>query len=358
MPVEFVGVVESGKIVDERLYEPGVRAVRQFDPDRTGRSAKILEEAGFDYGLTVYESSSPDAWLVAMEALRATERLKVLVAHRPGFVAPTVAARKLATLDQYSGGRACLHVVNGSSNIGQERDGDFLQKDDRYRRGMEYLKVFKKELSEEKPFDFTGEFYRVHDAFSDIRPVQKPYPMISSGGSSDAAVELAGTHADLYFMWAEPLAEAARHFARVSEVAGRQGRSVQLGIDVQLVLGDTDEEAWEKAMRIRADAEQDEHVKARAGTSPENVGSQRILELSSARERFDNALYLGIAKATGSPYSHPALVGSLDAVSDALVEYYKIGARKFILWSYLATFEELGRTVIAEVRRKVTELDV
>ena len=43
-------------------------------------------------------------------------RCGLLLAHRPGFVAPTVAARKLASFDQLSGGRVAVHIISGGSD--------------------------------------------------------------------------------------------------------------------------------------------------------------------------------------------------------------------------------------------------
>jgi alkanesulfonate monooxygenase len=70
------------------------------DADYLTRFAQAHEQAGFDRVLIGYSASAPDGFAVASHVLNATTRLKVLIAHRPGFVQPTVVARKLATLDQ------------------------------------------------------------------------------------------------------------------------------------------------------------------------------------------------------------------------------------------------------------------
>jgi alkanesulfonate monooxygenase SsuD/methylene tetrahydromethanopterin reductase-like flavin-dependent oxidoreductase (luciferase family) len=53
---------------------------------------------------------------VADQVLARTQRLGVLLAHRPGFVAPTYAARKFATLDAFHPGRVALHVITGGDD--------------------------------------------------------------------------------------------------------------------------------------------------------------------------------------------------------------------------------------------------
>ena len=62
--------------------------------------------------------------MVSAHAARVTERLSFLLAHRPGFIAPTVAARKLATLDQLSGSRLAVHIISGGRDDDQAKDGD------------------------------------------------------------------------------------------------------------------------------------------------------------------------------------------------------------------------------------------
>ena len=45
-----------------------------------------------------------------------TERLGLMIAHRPGFTQPTLAARQLATLDQLTGGRVAVHIITGGTD--------------------------------------------------------------------------------------------------------------------------------------------------------------------------------------------------------------------------------------------------
>src|SRR5437763_7592620 len=128
MPIEFIGYVGT-------CHESEIHA-RQgpiVDVSYTRALAREHERAGFDRVLIGYFSHAPDGFVVSADIAAHTERLGVLLAHRPGFVAPTLAARKLATLDQLSGGRLALHVISGGSDQDQRRDGDHLGHDARYR---------------------------------------------------------------------------------------------------------------------------------------------------------------------------------------------------------------------------------
>jgi alkanesulfonate monooxygenase len=137
--------------------------------------------------------SSAEGFLVALYAAMQTERLGYLVAHRPGFVAPTLLARKIATFDHLTSGRLAVHIITGKSDDEQHGDGDFSPKDERYRRAAEYLQLMKLAWSNDRPFDFSGEFYRVKGAHSDIRPLQKPAISIGFSRAAGLSVRLGAT---------------------------------------------------------------------------------------------------------------------------------------------------------------------
>ena len=81
-------------------------------------------------------------WAVAASVLHSTKHLKVLVAHRPGFVQPVVLARMAATLDNLTGGgRIAIHFITGGDEADQRREGDFVPHDVRYRRTQEVMSI-------------------------------------------------------------------------------------------------------------------------------------------------------------------------------------------------------------------------
>src|SRR5215204_6652485 len=139
MPVEMFGMI-SHRLQSE-IISPTPTV---FDLDFTAKFAQAHEAGGFDRILIGYFSNAPDGFLVAAHAAASTERLGFLLAHRPGFVAPTVAARKLATLDQLSGGRLAVHLIAGGNDADQARDGDFTDHATRYRRMEEYAGLLRR----------------------------------------------------------------------------------------------------------------------------------------------------------------------------------------------------------------------
>ena len=203
--------------------------------------AQAHEHAGFDRILVPASSSSPDTLLTVAYAASSTQKIGLLLAHRPGFVAPTLAARQLATLDHYTGGRVAVHYISGGSDEDQQRDGDFLGHDERYARTDEYLGLLRRVWTENKPFDHEGTYYRVKGAWSEVKPLQAPYVPIYFGGASAPALQVAGRHADVYALWGESLAQAGDLVRRVRAEAAKHGRSVEFSISFRPILGATED---------------------------------------------------------------------------------------------------------------------
>ncbi|MPY95968.1 MAG: LLM class flavin-dependent oxidoreductase [Acidimicrobiia bacterium] len=351
MTVEFIGWM-APRVSSEILPPNGP----PFDRSVIATTAHVHEEAGFDRVLVGYFSNAPDGFLVAAHGAAVTERLAFLLAHRPGFVAPTVAARKLATLDQLSDGRLAVHIISGGSDADQARDGDFLERTARYRRSAEYVRVLRQTWESARPFDHEGEFYRVQGAFSEVRAQHGGAIPVYGGGGSDAAVEMLAPELDTFMIWGEPLAEAAAFMDRVRAIAARAGRSPGFSVSTRPILGRTDGEAWDRAKQVL------ERVQAsRTGPppTPPNAGSQRLLDAAERGEVWDTCLWTPLAVATGAQGNSTALVGSPETVAEALAAYYGIGATSLLIRGYdpLADAEEYGRELIPRVRDLVAQRD-
>ncbi len=245
MSVEFIGMIGTQHYSE--IYPPRPPAI---DIEYVRRFTQAHEQADFDRILIGYFSNAADGFIVASYAAFVTQRLGLMLAHRPGFVAPTLAARKLATLDHFSGGRLAVHIISGGDDADQAKDGDFLPHDERYARTDEYVEILRRIWTAEKPIDHEGKYYKFVRSFSDVKPVQKPHLPIYFGGSSDAAIAIAGKHADVYALWGEPLAEAAKTIAQVRASAARHGRSVRFSLSTRPILAATEEAAWARAKSI------------------------------------------------------------------------------------------------------------
>ena len=363
MPVEFIGMIAT-KHASETFRTDGP----VVDPAFTRRFARAHEDAGFDRILIGYGSGFPEGAQVAAYAAAHTERLGVLVAHRPGFVAPTLAARQFATLDQFTGGRVAVHTITGGNDAEQRRDGDYLTKDERYERTDEYLGILRQTWESEEPFSHEGRFYRFEDHYADVKPAGR-IPLYF-GGSSEAAYRVGGRHADTFALWGEPLAETAEQIASVRAAAVAAGRTDVPGISVSFrpILGATEELAWERAERIldtitngggTAFWSKKRRGWGGPGSQPENAGSQRLLAAAAKADRHDRALWTAPAKATGAGGNSTALVGTPETVAQALLDYIDIGVTTILIRGYdpLDDAIDYGRQLIPLVREEVARRD-
>jgi alkanesulfonate monooxygenase len=357
---EFVGMISTQDQSETR----GVRGP-VFDRDYVRRFAQAHEDAGFDRILVALGSSGPDPNQVAAYAAAHTEQLKLLVAHRPGFIAPTVAARLFATLDHFSRGRVAVHIITGGDDAELRQDGDHLTKDQRYARTDEYLDILKLAWTAEKPFDYDGKYYQIKDFASAVRPVQQPLIPIYFGGSSEAAYRVGGKHAATYALWAEPLQETAEQIASVNAAAAASGRLDKPGISVSFrpILGATEELAWERAARIvdqihlnRKDIGSPLHHLGEWGAArPQNIGSQRLLAAAAKGDRHDRALFTATASASGAGGNTVSLVGTPETVAQALIDYVDLGATTLLIRGF-DPFDDVidyGRHVIPLVRAEL-----
>ena len=167
MSVEFIGF-----ITNNNSSETIARTGPILDVPYIETVAKAHELAGFDRALLAFHSTIPDALQVGQHVLGITKTLKVMIAQRPGFTAPTLLARQLATIDQLSGGRVSLHVITGGNATELRQDGNTLDdKDERYARTDEFLDIVRAEWTSEKPFDYNGKYYRSRRAFPRSSPI-------------------------------------------------------------------------------------------------------------------------------------------------------------------------------------------
>jgi len=355
MPIEFIGMIG---VRPEGADGAAVHVIGgEIDRGWVRDFSRAHEEAGFDKVLVGYTSTAAEGFMVSSYAAAHTERLAFLIAHRPGFVAPTLAARKAATLDQFTGGRVALHIITGGSDADQAKDGDWLDHDTRYRRTDEYLTVMRRTWTEDRPFDHAGEFYRVSKAFSEIKPLQKPHIPLYFGGASETAHLIGAKHCDVYMLWGEPLAAIKERIAQVRAVAARVGREPRISVSLRPVIAPTEAAAWDKARGILA------KVVAKQGDRtlplPEAVGARRLVDFARQADIYDKRLWTPIAAVVGGAGNTTALVGTPEQVAESLLDYYDLGVTTLLIRGFdpLNDAVEYGRELIPLVRAEVARRD-
>src|SRR3954451_1529449 len=169
--------------------------VRPLTIGYLGQIARSAEQLGFTAALTPTGAWCEDAWLSTAMLTEVTERLKFLVAFRPGLISPTLAAQMASTFQRLSGGRLLLNVVTGGEAAEQRAFGDFLGKEARYARADEFLQIVHR-LWRGETVTVAGEHLRVENA--KLSRLPDPVPAVYFGGSSVAAGVVAVRHSDVY----------------------------------------------------------------------------------------------------------------------------------------------------------------
>ncbi|MBT0671727.1 LLM class flavin-dependent oxidoreductase [Novosphingobium profundi] len=330
----------------------------EVDPDFIAACARAHEEAGFARVLIANSAHRPDSLPIATWAAAATRTLGFMLAHRPGFVAPTMAARMFAILDRMSGGRCAVHIITGGDDGEVKADGDYTTKDERYRRSHEYVEVLRKTWSSAEPFDHAGEFYRIEGGFAHVRPSSPGLIPIFWGGSSPASLEYGARVADVYAFpgfAAEALREPARE---VLSRARGLGRTMELLTSLRVLCAETEAMAWE-----RAHALQDQLITEVVdnGRFPALPGEPRSRTLARAKAQCTQGALVGRlwAGITRVPTGRPALgclVGSHDQVAEALAQYHALGFGKFIVSGYdpIADARLFGAELFDRTRARCT----
>lgn len=304
---------------------PSVRYLAQI--------ARAAEDLGFEGVLTPTGAWCEDAWLTTAMVSQHTERLKFLVAFRPGFVSPTLAAQMASTFQRQSGGRLLLNVVTGGESHEQRAYGDFLDKDARYARTGEFLEIVR-DLWDGRTVDLKGEHLTVEDAR--LTRLPDPVPQVYFGGSSPAAGVVAARHADVYLTWGEPPAQVAGKIAWIRGLAEREGRTPRFGIRLHVIARDTSEQAWAEADRLLAGFDPATVRAVQEGLArSESDGQKRMLALhGGGRDGLEihPNLWAGIGLVRGG--AGTALVGSHDEVAERVEEYHRLGIDEFVLSGY------------------------
>jgi len=379
MPLEILGV-----LLHRNASEISRAGGPPFDAQMIGTLARAFDENGFDRVLILQNSYAPDPFAIASYAAGITRRLSFMVAHRPGFIAPTMAARMFATLDQLSGGRAGVHVITGANDLELACDGDYHTKDERYLRSGEYVEIMRSIWEAREPVSHEGEWYRFDRALSEIRPVHGAVP-VYWGGASPLALETGARVADVYAIGGlKPLAQMAETVAQVQGAWARTGRPLRLQTSARVILGDTEEQAWRaaseviEALRETAEEQRGKIAAAETGkaeatgtamrldprlaTSRGGSGRAELEALANGSELVDKRLWTGITRASvdfSTPMLPPALVGTAEQVADALMDYYAMGIGGFLLRGFdlLGDIAVQGRELIPRLRELAARHD-
>jgi alkanesulfonate monooxygenase len=309
-------------------------AIRPPSVKYLGQIARSAEELGFAGALTPTGAWCEDAWLSTAMLTEVTERLKFLVAFRPGQVSPTLSAQMAGTFQRLSNGRLLLNVVTGGESAEQRAYGDFLDKAERYERTGEFLDIVTR-LWQGETVTTHGKHLQVEGA--KLARLPDPVPDIYFGGSSPAALPVAASYANVYLTWGEPPAQVDEKLKRVRAEAEKHGRTLRFGIRLHTISRDTSEEAWRQADYLLERVTDDMIEKVQEGLAvSESEGQQRMRALHHGGEKRSLEVYpnlwAGVGLVRGG--AGTSLVGSHEEVADLIEQYAGLGLTEFILSGY------------------------
>jgi alkanesulfonate monooxygenase len=310
---------------------------RQVTLRYAAQIAQAADQLGYHGVLLPTGRSCEDSWVMASALVPQTERLRFLVALRPGLQSPSVAARMASTFDRLSGGRLLINVVTGGDPEELAGDGIFLDHDARYELTDEFLTVWRRLMAGET-VDFTGKHLSVKNSRLLFPPVQRPYPPLYFGGSSGAGQVVAADHVEHYLTWGEPPGQVAKKIAEMRDLAARRGRTLRYGIRLHVIVRETEDEAWHAAEDLIRHVD-DETVRAaqKVFARFDSVGQQRMVQLHGGRRgradlEISPNLWSGIGLVRGG--AGTALVGDPKTVAARIEEYAALGIDSFILSGY------------------------
>ena len=308
---------------------------RQVDFNYLRQVAQAADALGYYGVLLPTGKSCEDSWVVASALAPQTEKLRFLVAVRPGLQSPAVAARMTATLDRISQGRLLINVVTGGDPVENKGDGLFLSHDERYELTREFLEIYSSLLRGET-VNYSGKTLQVEDGKLLFRPFQEPMPPLYFGGSSDAGIDVAAQLVDKYLTWGEPPAEVAKKIAVVRRAALARGRKLSFGIRLHVIVRETSEEAWRAADKLIGHLDDATIATAQKVFSRmDSVGQSRMAALHGGRRdklEISPNLWAGVGLVRGG--AGTALVGDAETVAQRMREYIDIGVDSFIMSGY------------------------
>ncbi|TQS42462.1 LLM class flavin-dependent oxidoreductase [Cryptosporangium phraense] len=299
---------------------------------------RAAEQLGFVGALTPTGAWCDDAWLTTAMLAQASERLKFLVAFRPGMLSPTLAAQMAATFQRHAHDRLLLNVVTGGESKEQRAFGDFLDKEGRYQRTGEFLEVVTR-LWRGETVTLDGRHVQVEDA--KLSRVPDPIPDVYFGGSSPAAGDVAAKHADVYLTWGEKPEQVRAKIDWIKDLAAQRNRTLRYGIRLHVISRDTSEAAWAEADRLLSALDPATIARVQAGLAQsESEGQRRMAELhdrgragTTLRDlEISPNLWAGVGLVRGG--AGTALVGSHAEVADRIVELSELGLSEFVLSGY------------------------
>ncbi len=302
-----------------------------------------------------FEHSAPlaETWTIATALCAISSRIRLLIAVRPGITPVGLFAQQAATLHEISGGRIDINIVPGGIQGDNERLGISGTHADRYAHADEFIAACAQLWETGGPLDFDGITLRLNGAIVSPTP-SPPVPAWYLGGASDAALHLAGGHADALLCWIQPPDPMRALLDRARDTFAAAQRTPRFGLRTHLIVRDSEADAWRAASALLSEA----HPKVLAQRAAAVRSTDMVGAAAQARrvddDRLGERLWNGISRVRVNLGT--AIVGTPRQVADELSAYWRMGFDEFILSGYphLEEAERIARDVIPLVIPPIT----
>jgi alkanesulfonate monooxygenase len=321
-----------------------------IDPSWERNRAQVLlaEELGYDTTLLAQHTYTPpggigplEAWTSAAALAGLTERIEVIAAVKPFLYHPVVLAKMALQIEEISGGRFAINYVSAFLKPELLRAGlPFLEHDERYAYGREWLELFAR-LTADETVSHEGRWFTLDEYHVLPRDTHRARPRIYMGGESEPARALAADVADVWFLNGQTLEEAA---ALIADAGGRPRPAgadpLRYGMAAFVIARETEDEVAEAVAFASSLDERDQEDYDRFLT--------QVDETSTMFQRFAIQRHIGTNGGTRA-----GLVGTYDEVAERVLAFNAIGIETFML-QFQPTEVEMARfahEVIPRVRR-------
>lgn len=348
-PLEFGWFLPTNG--DTTTYAHPVEVEQSFEMFE--RVARTAEDAGFSYMLIPVQTVCWEAWIAGAMMAARTSRMRMLIAARPGYIAPVQVAKMVATFDQLSKGRISINLIAGQSETEVASEGIKLPKEDRYAMMEEEVTLLKTLWTAKGPVDFDGRFHQLKGTRIRPRIYQQPYPAFYLGGGSRQAWEISAKHADVHLFWGDYPTRLAENMKIIRRLAAAHGREAQIGFGMrlQIICREQEGDAWAAAEKLVSGASP-KHLEMMQTHFATSIANQRMMELSRAEsDMLGPNLWSGITKVR--PGAGVAVVGNPEQCAATLQQFIDIGCHSFCLsgWLHDEEAERFGRLVLPLIRR-------
>jgi alkanesulfonate monooxygenase len=282
--------------------------------DHLHQIAKAAELAHFD-GIQVRNDPEGDeSWIVAGYLTRSTKNLTVLTEFDASRGSAVYAAKNAVSYQRFSNSRFAWQVSTGGDEKQRHRDGDFVDEADINPRIEEFLTVARNVITQTS-YSFKGRFFEVLEGGFKGPLSNQKVPTVYLAGNTAESYALSARQADVHVLDAGHLDLVRADASRLHTLAAAEGRQLRIGLRIDLLARETQEEA--------------------------EFDAKRYLEQSGGQRAFGNsALWNGLT--TKQNGAKATLVGSFEQVAEQLIAYLDAGVSSFIL-SAIPSLEEAYR---------------